>query len=1185
MSKLAKKFASIATAITVVAMVVGPVAPVQADTVSDLQAQVAALQAQLATLVAQLATATGGTTGAMPADTVGCSFSRNLKLGMSGADVKCLQQILNSAVDTQVAASGVGSAGNETMYFGGLTKTAVIKFQEKYASEILASFGLTQGTGFVGATTKAKLNTLVGAGGTGTGTGTLPAGCTSASGYSPTTGQSCSGGTTGAVVVPGVVNASMASDNPAAATIVADTASGDGAQSMIPVLKVVLSNGTASEVKVTSLKFTRSGISADTDISQAYIYDGDVKLAEYNSFSLAVLTFTNSAGVVTIPANSSKTITLKVDLANGASSGKTVRFGINAATDIVSNASSVGGVFPITGNYMSTATTGDLGKLTVTVQTTNPATPDPGAGVEVMKFTLAAADQKVEVRKLIFNNIGTVAYTDLTNFVLMDAATQIGSTVASANSDKTVEMTLSTPLVIEKGTTKNMTLKADVIGGTSRTYRFSFQYVTDVVAYDTQYGIYLKPNQANSWSLTSPLAVGASATIQTGKVTAVRSADSPSGNISASSTNVVLAKFTLKATGEDVKITDLVLELYGSIGTVGMYQTAIYYDGSQMGQTTTTMNSGATAGASGGTTFSFGNTFVLPAGAEKVLEIRSDVKRADGGALPINASVTAKIDSFTATGKTSAATVTIGSVTGYQLAVSAGTLAVAMNQAVPSWTASVPTGVAGATGVLIGSFILTAGSGEGANVTAISAQIASTSLPAEANTEYQNIRIYKGTMASGVQLGSALNNGGTPTASTTYTVYPSPYLSLNAGEQVVLNVYADILTGANTDSKQIVIGPVYGTGKVTNTSVDSSGWVSGQTAVVSSGGYVGVFADTNTPKAGLAVMGTTGVEFAKFKFSASSSPEAMTISGIVATTTLGSSAVAGSVNTIVLTSSLNPSWSVTLTGLDASGVADFTGLMTTNPLVIPAGQEDVVTLKATIANYPAAVSGSYITFGMATSTWRGESGSPTTICPAYMVAGNAQYIYKSKPTVSLIAQGGSTLSDGTITLIKFRVAADAKGAIDLNRVNLKVAINDIATTTSNLSLQDISLYEVGDSTVLNSAVTIATTTSYGAYSASSTVADSIFGGALTGDPLSKTGNILLSNTNATALKQVGAKNYVDFEVKATVSASAQYDSVTVSLDNFSSTEANSIKWGDTITSVIPATYVKTLPTDTWSYTR
>jgi peptidoglycan hydrolase-like protein with peptidoglycan-binding domain len=87
-------------------------------------------------------------------------FKKNLKIGDNDEDVRFLQKILNKNPNTQVALFGPGSTGNETSFFGQLTKNAVIKFQEMYASDVLQPFGLKSGTGFVGTATRLKLNSL-----------------------------------------------------------------------------------------------------------------------------------------------------------------------------------------------------------------------------------------------------------------------------------------------------------------------------------------------------------------------------------------------------------------------------------------------------------------------------------------------------------------------------------------------------------------------------------------------------------------------------------------------------------------------------------------------------------------------------------------------------------------------------------------------------------------------------------------------------------------------------------------------------------------------------------------------------------------------------------------------------------------------------------------------------------------
>jgi len=88
-------------------------------------------------------------------------FTKNLKLGDNSSDVKQLQVFLNKDPDTRIAAFGVGSAGNETTYFGNMTKLAVMRFQTKYRQEILDVSGLTSPTGFFGQASINKMNTLL----------------------------------------------------------------------------------------------------------------------------------------------------------------------------------------------------------------------------------------------------------------------------------------------------------------------------------------------------------------------------------------------------------------------------------------------------------------------------------------------------------------------------------------------------------------------------------------------------------------------------------------------------------------------------------------------------------------------------------------------------------------------------------------------------------------------------------------------------------------------------------------------------------------------------------------------------------------------------------------------------------------------------------------------------------------
>lgn len=75
----------------------------------------------------------------------------DLQYGMFGDDVKLLQQLLNKN-GFPVSLSGVGSLGNETNYFGTLTKNALAKFQE--------ANNITPSAGYFGPKTRAVMKNL-----------------------------------------------------------------------------------------------------------------------------------------------------------------------------------------------------------------------------------------------------------------------------------------------------------------------------------------------------------------------------------------------------------------------------------------------------------------------------------------------------------------------------------------------------------------------------------------------------------------------------------------------------------------------------------------------------------------------------------------------------------------------------------------------------------------------------------------------------------------------------------------------------------------------------------------------------------------------------------------------------------------------------------------------------------------
>ena len=107
--------------------------------IEDLKAQISKLQSQQGVITQE------------------CTrLSTDLYFGVrNDIDVRCLQEFLKNQ------GKSIYPEGLVTGNFASLTQQAVIRFQEKYVSEILAPIGLSRGTGYVGERTRAKINQII----------------------------------------------------------------------------------------------------------------------------------------------------------------------------------------------------------------------------------------------------------------------------------------------------------------------------------------------------------------------------------------------------------------------------------------------------------------------------------------------------------------------------------------------------------------------------------------------------------------------------------------------------------------------------------------------------------------------------------------------------------------------------------------------------------------------------------------------------------------------------------------------------------------------------------------------------------------------------------------------------------------------------------------------------------------
>jgi hypothetical protein len=1009
---------------------VAVVAPAGASavTVADLMAQIAALQAQLQSL--------GGTTttgGNAPAACSGVSFSRNLTVGSTGSDVKCLQVLLNNN-GYKVATTGAGSPGAETTYFGGKTLVAVKAFQ--------VSKGFTPANQ-VGPMTRGALNALLG---------------------------TTTGGSTGGVITPtgAGLTAMLASDNPASGTLVTS-------QGLAKLAKFTFVNGDNAEVKITNLKLNRIGVSADTDLVNVYLMQGATRLTDAASVSSGLITFNDPTGLFTVPAGSSTTITVASDMS--ASAGITVGVALNSASSVTSNASSVRGNFPLNGNLMSTASGTLAGVQFAAAASVTPTTNsslNPQNNYPVWQDTVTVSTRAVNLTRIAFREIGSAYATDLQNFRLNVDGNSVGSAVQSIDKNGYVTFDLSSSPLSMTATGHTIKLMADIVNGSSRTFYFSIRVAADANFVDSQYGASILPTLASG---SFPLAATSNGvqTISSGTLTVAKTTTSPSGNVVNTASNALLASYTLTAAGEPIKITDLyVRAIFTNVATgsgndcsgssavctdaakMKLRNGAIYANGVQIGSTTDLTPAAA------GTHFSLGSSLVVTPGSPVTLEVRADMFDNIGTYNDVDATDTIQAEivhsTTVAQDMISLGTpTTTGVVDGNTMTVAQGGLSLSKYTAYTNQTVVPPV-----TNFKLGHFTLTSSATEATNLNTIYADLTTNT------TVVSNLYVKYGTGGNY----TSTTPIATPSATTLANSW-SINQNLAAGQTIDVIVYGDVSSLATTS--------VYTSVKVTGitassaTAVNTGAVLAGQTVAFGTGS-INAVVDGTTP-ANQAVSGNQQVTAAKFRFTASNDNYTITETKFVITGVTDSdatkSADSGVINSLILKDGSTVLATVpfdstngyfNITGLNVPVSANTTKVLTADlSLANPYTDGTVVTVGKNIQislAYIKTLNGSgvmhdagddpSVSSSDATITAASTASSVTIAgTTTGTTAGNYMYVYKSVPTftVGSVTGQSSALSSGSqTTLYTFTVAAPASGPVALRQLKFPITINDVNTT-------------------------------------------------------------------------------------------------------------------------------------------
>lgn len=1006
-----------------------------AVTIAELQASIAALTAQLNALIAQQ----GGAPAAGK-----CSFTRDLFQGVSGDDVKCLQQYLNGAGNAKIAASGAGSPGSETTFFGGLTKAAVSKWQ--------AANGVSPTAGYFGSRSRAKYDSLVAAAPPPAPTTTPAPGATPA----PASGT---GLTVSAATQPGDAIAPLNA-------------------ARIPATKFTLTAAADGDVVVNSVTVERQGPAADSSVSSIVLLDEDAL-----QIGLSKTLNSNHQAILNekfrVKAGTSRTITVGLNRPSSGSDGGSIAKLAVVAVD--AGSATVGGSLPILGSPITMNSTLTIGTFSLAKGVNDPgASQTKEIGTKGYIFTAlrgTPSTEDVSLKWVSWNQSGSASASDLKNVVINAGGTDYPATISDDGKYFTGKFGAN-GVTIKKGTNFEIYVKGDIESGSNRGVDFDLYRLTDIYVIGSQFGFGLTPTSPDDNDSQTdddgtfdddinPVWDAYEGTIGNGTVTVTSSTAIAAQNIAVNLTDQPLGAWDVDIKGEPVTVSSIVIRVSTNRNDSSVSE-ADYTSVALFDNTTGKVVAGPLDGSGTADTqmvFTFTDAVSFPIG-KRVYALKGKLSTDFDTDTLVSASTTPSSDWTSVKGDISGASITpanTGTVSGNSMTVKTGAVTISI--------ASTPTSQTVVRGAKAFTFanIIFDGTNSGEDIRFTSAQILYYAATAG---DLTNCQLFDGTTA--MNTGSNIVN---PSAAGNRTFTLDTNLTIPKGGSKTTALKCDIPSSGTGAHAQWSFGTSAGSGTAAPSAqtFGATGLTSGSsiTPSVSSSSATNLMTFSGSGTFTIALeappavrLALAGQEVEVVRLRLTSTNEGIDVKQIALQLSSTASNSPSDLVKLTLWDGATKVGEVTASSSDTGLIVQTTGLS------VAKDGDKIVTVKAQLGeignNLPGrpghlvvvdwdsvVMGGNEATYGIGA-----QSSSNVYVSGSSDTAANGVRLVRAYPTISVLSVPSTSLADATQkSLYRFSVSAPAgTNGVSLYKFTFNVATTGDDSGSSDVTITNLKLY-------------------------------------------------------------------------------------------------------------------------------